>query len=98
MQQKLKISSEIDTLRFAGPLDIYGVETAKTALLAHLASHSALELDLSAVSACDLAGLQLLIAARKGASATGKKFSIGASSDAIKECCALSGIAPESIS
>ena len=98
MQQKLTISSEHDTLRFTGSLDIYSVEAAKTALLEHLASRPALALDLSAVAACDLAGLQVLIAARKGASATGKRFSIGASSEAVRECCALSGVAPELIS
>ena len=45
MQQKLTISSEHDTLRFTGSLDIYSVEAAKTALLEHLASRPALAAD-----------------------------------------------------
>lgn len=75
---KLRITSSADsaTLVFAGELDLYTVERARDALLEPLAVTTALELDLRAVTACDLAGLQLLISVHRSATAAGKPFTL----------------------
>ena len=63
---KLEITSSQNTIRFAGDLDIYGAGTALHALCEHLAARPAMELDLGGVTACDAAGLQLLLALMAG--------------------------------
>lgn len=76
MKLRVTFSPERHLLVFAGELDLYTVERARDALLEPFALTSALELDLRAVTACDLAGLQLLISAHRSAIAAGKPFSL----------------------
>ena len=96
---KLQISAEPETngIRLVGDLDIYSVEPARDALCAYLAKLPGLKLDLTGINACDTAGLQLLIAARRGAVAAGKSFAILASAPAIEKCAELLGMDPEDI-
>jgi anti-anti-sigma factor len=95
MPTPLTLCSEPEAIRFAGGLDLYSAEQARTELLACLAARPALTLDLSQVSDCDAAGWQLLIALRKSAAAAGKSFSIQARSPAIEECARLLGLTCE---
>ena len=91
----LIISSDPETIRFVGGLDLYSAESARAELLACCATRPALVLDLSGVSVCDAAGWQLLLAVRQTAVAAGKAFSLQAVSPAIEECRNLLGLAPE---
>jgi anti-anti-sigma regulatory factor len=68
-----------------GALDIYEIESARADLLAHLAGHSGLQLNLTAITTCDTAGAQLLCAAQKSASQAGKPCTIEMSA-CIREC------------
>lgn len=95
MQSPLTISTDAAAVHFVGALNIYGVDAARTELLTGLASRTALTLDLSGVTACDAAGLQLVIAARRAATLAGKSFSVPAPAPAVAECGDLLGIPQE---
>lgn len=82
-------------LRLAGDLDLYSVDCAREALLRHLADDGGLELDLGELAACDAAGVQLLLAARRGARSQGKPFSVRVNSPAVARCGELLGLPPE---
>lgn len=57
------------TLRIEGELTIYRAAELKATLLDAVVSHPAVEIDLSAVSEFDTAGVQLLMAAKRAAAA-----------------------------
>jgi anti-anti-sigma factor len=97
MKLEITLQRETNTLRFAGDLDIYNGEAARHALIEHLAGEPGLELDCSAVEACDAAGIQLLLAARLSALAVGKAFSIRAPAPAIDKCAELLGLPPQTL-
>lgn len=82
-------------LRFAGALDIYGVELAREALLEQFGHGNGLCVDLSELEHCDAAGAQLLVAGRRTAVAAGKSFSFSAVSPALEDCSKSIGIAAE---
>ncbi|MEU3822681.1 STAS domain-containing protein [Streptomyces sp. NPDC030392] len=67
-----------------GELDAGQVPYLHATLLAALTSSSGLDLDLSAVSACDRAGLHLLLAVHRRAAAEGKPFTLTGSSRAVR--------------
>lgn len=56
----------------SGALEIYSADPVRMALLDYLTSTSQPIVDLQAVSACDPAGAQLLLAANAAAAAAGK--------------------------
>lgn len=85
------------TLRLAGDLDLYTVESARDALLQQFADKPRLELDLGGVETCDASGVQLLLAARRTAAISGKNLTVHPVSQAVSTCGALLGIAPESL-
>jgi anti-anti-sigma regulatory factor len=62
-------------LKLKAELSIAGAAELKAALLAALAAEGPVSLDASAVTAVDLAGLQLLCAAHKSAALAGKALS-----------------------
>ena len=64
-------SAPARALRLDGALDVYTVDAIRQRLLDDLTSHLLGAIDLAAVTACDLAGAQLLIAARLSARARG---------------------------
>lgn len=96
MPTPLIITTDSDTIRLAGGLDLYSVENARTELLACFGARRTLVLDLDKVSDCDAAGWQLLLALRQTAIAAGKNFSFGAGSAVVEECRQLLGIPVES--
>ncbi len=69
---------------FTEEFTIYRVAELKPALLAALGEGERLELDLSGVERIDSAGCQLLILAKREASATGKTLAIVAHSPAVQ--------------
>lgn len=93
---KLQITAlpESNTLRLTGDLDLYNVETAREALLDHLSDKAGLDLELAGVETCDTAGMQLLLAARRSAVASGKTFFIQTPSPAVERCSELLGLPP----
>ena len=80
-------------LKIETDLDIQHAEEVHKLLLVQLQS-PAMELDLSAVTACDLTGVQLLVSAQQSATAAGRKIFIGACSPAILGACAGLGLDP----
>jgi len=66
------------TLCLSGSLCIYDVEPVCHAMLTHLSGNPELNLDLDALTECDAAGIQLLLAARESAKSLGKRFSVRA--------------------
>ena len=76
-----------------GELTIYTVGELKERILGTLLANDELEMDLSAVEEFDAAGLQLLIVAKKGASALNRKFHLTGCSAAVLSLLDLSGLA-----
>lgn len=96
---KLQLSSSGEFgIRLAGGLDLYTAEAAREALLHHLAEKAALELDLGQLETCDVAGLQVLLAARRTARAAARAFVIRVPSSAVEACGALVGVSSEDLS
>ena len=65
----------------------------RDALLTQLGSGGDLELDLSAVTEVDVAGLQLLCAAHRSAVAAGRELVVAGASEALREALRVSGLA-----
>ncbi len=65
-------------LALTGRLTINEAETVRDALLNHMARCDTLTLDLGALEAVDVAGLQLLISARRSAERAGKTLRLAA--------------------
>lgn len=72
-----------------GEMTIYQAADLKQTLAAALQQCEVLEIDLSAVSEIDTAGIQLLIATKKAAQAGGKELRLIAHSDAVLEAFEL---------
>lgn len=66
-----------------GSLDIAHASTAKPPMLAAIAAHAELEMDLSLVEALDAAGLQLLILCKNEASRIGHRIQLIEHSPAV---------------
>lgn len=87
-------SGTVATSAAASPpaaLDLAHASAVKDELLARLAVGSA-ALDLAAVTACDLAGLQLLWAARTSAQGHGQRFTVTNPSPAVLAAAAAFGL------
>ena len=81
------------TLRLHGNLDIYAVAELRELLLSCLVSGHTLDIDLREVEEIDGAGLQLLLALKRGASEQGCQLSLSNHSSAVvkaMELCRLS--------
>lgn len=84
--------SEKVRLTIRNDLSIYTAKTLREALLDCLDTPGDLEIDLSEVSDCDAAGLQLLWAVRKSALHRKKSFRIVAAPAAISEVIKTAGM------
>ena len=73
------------SLRIDGELTIYRAAELKQTLLAAVAEHAELEVDLSQVSEFDSAGLQLLLLAKREAGAAGRTLRLVDHSPAVVE-------------
>lgn len=76
-----------------GELSIYTAATLKPQLYTLLRQHAELELDLSAVSEMDGAGLQILIAAKREANRQGSTLKLSGHSAAVLEVFDLCNMA-----
>lgn len=79
-------------LSIDGELTIRSAIANRDRLLAALADHGELEVDLAGVSEFDSAGVQLLVAARKSATAAGKVLRLAGASPAIVEVLDFLGL------
>lgn len=81
------------TFRLEGSLDLYAAERLLAALRECLTSPGAtIVLDLGGVSACDTAGVQLLLSARVTAEAGGRTVRFAAVPEPVQSCCAQLGL------
>jgi len=84
-------------LKVEGSLSIYEVVALRKEFLACLESESAFEIDLSNVSNCDTAGLQILIAARKTADQRKRGFCINHAPQIVVKTLQDVGLQPNEI-
>ena len=75
-----------------GPMSIYEVREIYGDLLKSFDEDGEIILDLSEVTSCDVAGIQLLYSAKRTAKEKGKRFSLSAVSGAVLEEAARTGI------
>lgn len=87
-----KKKEQSNHLAIEGEFTIYTVGELKERILGALLANDELEMDLSAVEEFDAAGLQLLIVAKKGASALNRKFRLTGCSAAVLSLLDLSGL------
>ncbi len=81
-------------LALEGELTIYGAAELQARLLAALAdAPGGLDIDLSGVTELDSAGVQLLMATRRAALASGRTVTLCAPSDAARDVLALFDLA-----
>jgi len=85
------------TLAIQGELNVNTVIEHQAQLLDHLAEHHALSLDLSGVTVCDTAGLQLLLSARRTIEANHGSYQIAFASEAILKGAGEIGIELDAI-
>ncbi|RFP17933.1 anti-sigma factor antagonist [Duganella sp. BJB488] len=82
-------------LRIDGEFSIYRAAELKEMVLAAVAQAPRLELDLSAVSELDTAGVQILLLARQAALARGHALRLVDSSAAVQATLALLRVSPD---
>ncbi|MYM87592.1 STAS domain-containing protein [Rugamonas sp. FT82W] len=82
-------------LRIDGEFSIYRAAELKEMVLTAVAQAPCLELDLSAVSELDTAGVQILLLARQSALARGHSLRLVDSSAAVQATLALLRVSPE---
>jgi anti-sigma B factor antagonist len=81
-----------------GSLDLYAVDALRTQLLQLLTPGADVRVDLREVRACDLAGLQLLCAARRTAETIHARLVIENPSAAVLDACVHLGVNPSELS
>lgn len=79
-------------LAVEGEMTIYRAAELKPALLEAVHAHEAPEIDLSAVTEFDSAGLQLLLLARREAGHLGRRLKLTAPAPAVRDVFALLGM------
>lgn len=78
-------------LRVSGDLDIGAVTPLRDALSQALSTSNGLAIDLTDVTFCDAAGLQVLLSTRKTAASTGKQLRFVSVGDAVAQTCVALG-------
>lgn len=81
-------------LALEGELTIHTAADRRGALLGMIEADGALELDLSAVTELDTAGLQLLLLARREAAHLGGRLTVSAVSQAVSDVLAIAQLDP----
>jgi len=79
-------------LKILGTLDIVSANSLREALLDCFVLQPEVTADLSAVDACDAAGLQVLLAGLRNAASGGKAFRVNAASPAVLEMAETLGL------
>lgn len=80
------------TIDIDGALSIYEVAAIHKKLLQLLSEKATVNIDLGNVNSCDIAGIQLLLAAIKTGEEKGKRITILKVSEAIQETVRLVGV------
>lgn len=80
------------SLALSGPLDLYHADAIRHQLLQVITPGAHVRADLRDVTQCDLAGLQLLCAARRTAETSQGRFVLEAASAVVLEACAQLGL------
>ncbi len=91
------MSTTSSSLRIEGELTIYRaaeLAAAMKASLAQVPAGAAFEIDLSGVTEMDSAGVQLLLAARRSASESGRTLRVAGDSPAVAEVFRTLQLAP----
>jgi anti-anti-sigma factor len=81
-----------NVIEISGVLAINEAQELRDSLLRHSANNDHLLLDLSAVEACDTAGLQVLLAARRHAESLSKTFHLTAVSEPVLKMVSALGV------
>jgi anti-anti-sigma factor len=79
-------------IALSGDLSIEGAAELRAALARYVAQAPEITFDLSAVTSADACTLQLLIAAKHSADATGKTLKLSGISEAVSSACADIGL------
>jgi len=87
----LTTDSATGVLQISGLLDIDAANSLREAFLDCFLNQPQVAADLSEVTGCDTAGLQVLLAGRREAAAAGKALHIRAVSQAVTETAAALG-------
>lgn len=81
-------------LRVEGEMTIYQAADIKNELMGHLVSSEGVDIDLSAVSELDSAGLQLLILVKREATQAGKTLRLLSHSQAVLDVLDICNLTP----
>jgi anti-anti-sigma regulatory factor len=81
----------------AGPLTVASVERWRLRIVDALAGSTEPGVDLAAVNEVDVFGLQLLLAARRGAQERGKVFRVLNDGSVVRRACVSAGVDPVAI-
>ncbi len=81
-----------NTFAIEGELTVFTAHEIKTGVLAAMSAEGALHIDLSEVSECDGAGLQLLLAARHEAAQRGGAMRLTSPPNQVKAVLELAGL------
>jgi anti-anti-sigma regulatory factor len=93
MAMTLTKDSTTGALRVSGTLDIDSANALREALLDCFSLQPEVRADLSAVDACDAAGLQVVLAGQNHAALIAKAFYVDAASPPVLEIAAALGFA-----
>ena len=82
-------------LRLAGALDIYAADRLHEALQERFGAGGELVIDLGGIESCDTAGLQLLLSARRTATAGARSLRFDSTPAAVRSCGQRLGLPDE---
>ncbi len=88
----LEVDEPDETLAYRGSLDVSSAAELGRMIADHLREHTQTILDLSDVTGCDAAGLQMLYAAKKQAQKFGKQFAVREAALEIQDKAAHLGL------
>jgi len=83
------------TYALTGPLTIHTGAELRCRLLEHMQGARSLVLDCSGIAEADTSGVQLLVSARRSATAQGLPFGLVNPSDALSKACLAAGVSLE---
>ncbi|MGD9160987.1 MAG: STAS domain-containing protein [Desulfobacteraceae bacterium] len=92
MEHRKDLKENQATIQIGDTLSIYEVAATHKKLLQSLSEKETVNIDLSNTNSCDLAGIQLLLAAIKTGEEKGKRITISKISEAIEETARLAGV------
>ncbi len=82
---------KLETLNFT----IYDVENVQAEIMVEFANNDSLEIDMGSVEKVDLAGLQLLVSAKRSCQEGGKTFSLSNLHDEVASAIRICGLESE---